>query len=322
MKKVLSVILVAVMMFSFVSIGVSAAGDTMNTATKIAFGTKYEETLTESNERDFYKFTLTESGKISINIVGYCYTIMSFLYDANGNEIWYYTQSISSSTGMSTSTTNLHLTSGTYYFAVTRRSGEGTYNFKINFVSANESFKETNGGINESMATASAIEINKLYKGTLSENEERDYYKFTISSSEKITLEACTYIKAICYEIYNENGNEIWYYNDYISSGSDFSKETVTLNLNPGTYYLCVYRNINDSVDGNFSFSFSDGGTVTPYEPPVAPSEPSTPSVPDTPDTPDDSDNSSDSTIDITWIFVAIWEFFVSIFNFIFGIFM
>ncbi len=321
MKKVLSAILVAVMMFSFVSIGASAAGDTMATATEVTFGTKYTGKLTESDEKDFYKITLSESGPVTINIVGYCNAIWSYLYDVSGNEIWYYKQQVSSSTGMSTSTTVIHLTSGTYYFVATRRTGEGDYNFKVDFTSANESFKETNGGINETMPTASEIEINKLYNGTLSENEERDYYKFTLSSSKKITLEAWTYIKSICYKLYNENGNEIWYYNDYVPSGSDFSKETVTLDLNPGTYYFCVHRNINNSVDGNFSFSFSDGGTVTPYEPPVTPDEPSTPSEP-APENPDDSDDTSDSTFDIASIFVAIWQFFVSIFNFILGLFV
>ena len=65
--------------------------------------------------------------------------------------------------------------------------------------------------------------------------------------------------------------------------------------------------------------SYTENGTTKTASFNITVTKADEPSTPDTPDTPDEPGSSS--TIDIAAILVAIWQFFVGIFNFILGLF-
>ena len=161
MKKVLAIILASIVMLSMMSVGVSATGDTMATATKVTFGTKYTGTINKSNTRDYYKIVISQSGALTINT-----TVFEDMYYALYNEDGGTLVADGLSTaytagGLANKIFTTHLTAGTYYFDHHRWGVDGDYQVKFTFESANETIEEVNGGINEKLTHASDISLNK-----------------------------------------------------------------------------------------------------------------------------------------------------------------
>lgn len=256
MKKITSLLLVVVLLFATFAVCMvpaSAAGNTLSTATAISVGKAYSGTITDTNRSDFYKFSLSTSGRLRIKLTAYIYKTSYHLYDSKGNCVWewnyQYWNGVSEQYNMDT---NIDLTSGTYYFCIEQRDGFGKYNFKLSFASSNESFKETTGGVNNTMAKASKISTDKSYKGQLASNDDKDFYKFVLSQSGSITLKLTAYIYETHYYIYDVNGNCIWNLKwqcwNTVSEQYDLN---TAIDLTSGTYYFCVER---CNGTGNYNF--------------------------------------------------------------------
>ena len=264
-QKILSVLLVLITVFGIsaaTTLSASAAGSSMSNATSISFGQSYSDSITDSSTQDFYKFTMSSSGKINIKLTAYIYCSSYYIYDSNGKDVWHLTSKYWNDVSKQYDMGEIvDLTSGTYYFAVKQSYGTGNYNFKMTFSSANESFKETTGGINNTMAAASSISINKNYYGQIASNDDCDFYKITLSSSGKINIKLTAYIYCSSYYIYDSNGKDVWrlpsrYWND-VSKIYDMDEN---IDLSSGTYYFAVKQSIGT---GNYNFIIStNGGTV------------------------------------------------------------
>ena len=257
MKKTLSLFLSIVMLLSIIAeidLTAIAAGNSISNATSISFNTQYSGYITANNEKDVYRFSLSSSGKINISVKANIYETNYYIYDASGNEIWnkkycYWNDN----TQQMTYDEALDLTKGTYYFAVVRYSGTGNYNFKITFATADETFSEPQGGNNNSIGVADAITLGSTYKGQLAINDDKDLYKFTLSSSGRINISVKANIYETNYYIYDASGNEIW--NKKYCYWNDATQQMVydeTLDLSEGTYYFAVVRY---SGTGNYSFN-------------------------------------------------------------------
>ena len=147
------------------------------------------------------------------------------------------------------------MTKGTYYLEVARTSGNtGNYSFKIMFTSAGESFTETDNGSNNTIAAASTISVGTTYKGQIAKNDDKDFYKFTISSSGKYTLSSNAAITWLDYRIYDSMGDRIWN-NGYVANSAGNITVNETLELSNGVYYLGVER--NSGYTGNYSFKIA-----------------------------------------------------------------
>jgi len=136
MKKVISLLLSIIILLSIAAgldLSAYAAGSSIQTATTITLGRTYNGIITESNNKDVYKFTLSASGRINISVkanIGYS---DYYLYNANGNEVrsWTYCYWNENSKQM-TLNESIDLTKGMYYFAAVRRySNTGNYSFSI-----------------------------------------------------------------------------------------------------------------------------------------------------------------------------------------------
>ncbi len=64
------------------------AGDSIGTATAISLGSTYNGSITSSNTKDFYKFTLSSSGRITISANARMNWIYYKIYDSSGEELW------------------------------------------------------------------------------------------------------------------------------------------------------------------------------------------------------------------------------------------
>ena len=256
-KKFLFMITVAII--CMLPITVLAAGNSMSTATGVSFKTTYKGSITDNNTIDYYKIVLPSSGEIDLSIMVSIRVLGCYLYDNQGNQMWYRSPGANDSTGIGNLNATFHLTKGIYYFAASEQgspSSRGDYSFQITFTSANESFTETNSYTNNSMDSASVILLGKEYKGQIAENDSRDFYQFTMNEAGKLSLSAKAKMLA-GYYLYDTKGNLLW--NKAIGcdnlTGVGALDETIA--LGKGTYYFVVTEYGSPSSRGNYSFTLN-----------------------------------------------------------------
>lgn len=238
---------------------VVGAGDSIAEAISTTLGNTYSGNITESNKADFYSFTLKTSGKIEISSVARIPQVEYALYDSTGKSLWNYFYTANSS-GQSSISKSFDLTSGTYYLGIEQSAKKtGSYDFKISFSSSDESFAETGTGNNNTIAEADEISISSTYKGQIAFNDKKDFYKFTLASSGRITLSSIAVIEKLYYRIYNSTGKILW--DSYNTSGTSgqISIDN-TIDLTKGIYYLGVEQSSNSTGNYSFNLSFSDAG--------------------------------------------------------------
>ena len=270
-KKLLSaclcILVVALLLPAAFSREVAAAetraGGSISTATTISMGTTYPGSISASNTQDYYKFTLATSGTLDLEFIssGMKYVYLS-LYDASGAKLWESNPYWNSSTELINAEKTFYLTSGTYYFSVRKYSSYyGSYNFRFFFASAGETFREPQGGSDNSIQDARTISIGTRYKGQLAMNDSRDFYKFTISTSGAITLDTVTdSMKYVYLKIYDATGKEIWSRNPYWNSSTEQIVFNDKVHLTSGTYYLGFIQYSSYQGNYNFEVSFASAG--------------------------------------------------------------
>ena len=241
-----------------------------NHASYASLGNNYKGQIANNDDSDYYKFTLSTSGKITLDVTAYIQTSAYYIYDSEYNRVWLYgtfgNVSWNDTTKVMKFSENIDLTSGTYYLLVKQYNATtGNYNFKMNFSSANESFKETLNGNNNDFNHASYASLGNNYKGQIANNDDSDYYKFTLSTSGKITLDVTAYIQTSAYYIYDSEYNKVWHYGTFGNvSWNDTTKVmkfSENIDLTSGTYYLLVKQ--YNATTGNYNFKISQSITPT-----------------------------------------------------------
>ncbi len=231
------------------------AGD-IDSAFAVEFSSKYTGQIALNDDDDYYSFTLSESGRISINVTAVMANVYYHLIDKNGNLIWDSGRvRWDERSGQSQNTYKFSLVAGDYYFRVGKTYGStGNYNFKIDYKSASESFKEDQSTFYNDISTACAVEFDTLYKGQIASNDDKDMYSFSIAESGKVTLNINAYCYRLNYILYDENGDTIWSRDNVEwDSNSKQSQRTYTLDLVAGKYYFGVLKNST----GNYDFKMT-----------------------------------------------------------------
>ncbi|MBQ6931811.1 MAG: hypothetical protein IJN38_06745 [Clostridia bacterium] len=260
MKKVLSAALALLLAFSCFFVTASAAGDSPSAATSINLNSTYSSSITSSSTIDFFKFTLSSSGRINLTLSANIEYAYFYIYAANdlNNPVWKTGGTEwNSTTELIVLDENIDLVSGTYYLCVKQGlSYTGNYNFKLKFTSANESFKETQSDNNNSTSSADSIKLGTKYYGQIAANDEKDFYKFSLSSSGDVTIDVSASIQYSYYYLYDASAKQIW------SSGGkewNYSTELLSLSkkitLSAGTYYFCVKQ--GNTCTGNYNFKIA-----------------------------------------------------------------
>ncbi len=218
-------------------------------------------------QRQYYQFTLPSSGQIHITGSIYMEWVYLCLYDENAGELWADNPRWNSALKESSVNKSLYLASGTYYFGI-RRDGNwtGSFQFQIDFLSSNESFRETNGGSNNTIAAASEINPDgTAYNGQIAENDRKDCYKFVLTESGKVCLNAVFYdMEHVCWKLHRESGEEILSKNLRWNAVTRSIAVDEDLYLNSGTYYISVSENYGCSGMYTFSLPFTPSGETYP----------------------------------------------------------
>lgn len=247
----------------------SGNGNSISNATNISIGRNYSGNITASNSTDYYKFTINSSGRITLTADAGMEWIYYYVYDISGNQLWRKNPSWNSTTELINTSEFIDLTKGTYYFAVIQDGDRtGSYSFRLDFTSADESFTETVSGNNNALSSASAISVNTKYNGQIAINDEKDFYKFTLSSSGRIYISATAKMEWIYYYVYDSSGTQLWRINPSWNSITELISTSEFIDLTKGTYYFAVSK--DGDRTGNYSFnlgfrsaneSFTETGT-------------------------------------------------------------
>lgn len=227
-------------------------------ANNIGFGTTYYGQLAESDDVDYYGVTLSSSGKVTMTAEGDVRGLSFYLYDSNGKQLCYETESRSSITNKVTYSEDYHIQAGQYYIAIKSQYHTGNYHFKLDFASANESFAET--GADDVLGGANAILLNTTYNGQLALNHsDEDYYYFTVAREGAISIAVTSDMYGEI-GLYNVAGNKLWNKNISKNESKGIYEALDTVIASPGTYYL---RISSDNRTGNYSFRIANSNAVS-----------------------------------------------------------
>ncbi len=238
-----------------------------STADTINVNNTYYGSLMHVDDVDWYSFTLPEAGYISLNFShdymesGNVYW-QAYLYKADMRTLtsyYFYGSTISETCG------NIGLPEGTYYLKIINYNyhyyNGWDYNFKINYTASKTWEKE----FNDSYDIADLIEANKNYYGSLMNDHDVDWYKFTVSAQGTKIL----YFN----HDYKESSNVYWRLYLYdptmkqIASYSFSGNKTTSsaeLNLQSGTYYIKIIDYYYSSL--NYSFRINDHFKLSPVK--------------------------------------------------------
>ncbi|MCM1568461.1 MAG: hypothetical protein NC081_03315 [Roseburia sp.] len=222
-------------------------------ASIISLGKTYKGQLARNDEKDFYKFTMPSSGRVVFSLLAELHKMDCYLYNSAGEEIWnrrsYYANSM---TGKISATETFDLKKGTYYWMF--QSGyNGNYSFNTSFASAGESFEEaeTGEGADDTIDAANKIDLNKTYKGQMAQTESKDWYTFSLSSANEVTLKFGADMGTIWVHICNAKGEKQTSQRlecDSLTKKINYSQK---ISLEAGTWYLLVEK----YNTGKYSFS-------------------------------------------------------------------
>ncbi len=264
MKKFLSVVLVVLILVSSLGTMASAAGDSISAATSISLNSTYNGSITSSSTIDYYKFTVSNSGRVTLKLSAEIKYAFFYIYQSTntssavwstGGKEW------NSTTELIVLNNEIDLTAGTYYFCVKQGlSYTGNYSFRLDYTSANESFKEAEGGNNNKSSLADSISLGTKYYGQIASNDTKDFYKFTVPSSGNITLEVSAEIPYSFYYIYNSSVSEVWRSGGMSwNSSTELLSMNKTISLSAGTYYFCVEQGLTHTGKYNFKITGPSG---------------------------------------------------------------
>lgn len=218
--------------------------NTAETAQKITLGDNIKGSITPEKDIDFYSFTLTQSGRVTLDMKSYMQYYCIVLYDAAGNQLWYtHENEYNHTVGFRQDVHTIDLEKGTYSMKINGyKYGEsypstGNYELKTSFESAKANEKEANN----TAGAANTIHLGDTIHGLIGVNDTTDFYQFTIAHSGKVSLDMTSYMQYYCIVLYDMSGNQLWYTheNEY-NHTVGFRNDKYNIYLEAGSYYIKV----------------------------------------------------------------------------------
>lgn len=263
MKKLTSIllsaiiILTAVVGFDLTAYAGAGSYDTTAKAMSYTLGTTTTGYFSSNDRIDFLKVDVPQSGRIDFVSEGsdsyYIYLYSAKDLDSNFAYVGVY---YNSNLGKSYDEDYAYLVAGTYYFKVSGDSNEN-YTIRTSFTPANESFPESLDVNNNIIGNANPISLDTTYNGMLGENDDIDFYSFTVpSGTQVINIKSNA---SICFSVYSTTGEKIagtW--SAYKNDSTGIAETSESVSLNAGTYCLKISKyGRSDTYDCFYSFSIN-----------------------------------------------------------------
>lgn len=218
--------------------------DSFQKADNIAIGSVIHGSIMESNDADYYKFTLPRAGYVQVNF-------SHEPVDSGSNiwEIYFYNSQYeelawrpSVGIGISQSMPKVGLSAGTYYIRIRDRDrwSDVPYSVKINYAASPNWEIEWN----DSFTTADTLSLGSISNGSIMESDDMDYFKFTLPktgyvqinfSHEPVDSEA----RLWNIQFYNGQYEELF---SRLSTGTEVNQSLPKIGLPAGTFYIKLRR--------------------------------------------------------------------------------
>lgn len=258
MKKLTSILLSAIIMLTavvgFDLTAYAGSYDTTAKAKSYTLGTTTTGYFSSNDMIDFLKVDVPQSGRIDFTAEGTKgYDIYIYPSNATEDKVDYNYIDYNYNLGKAYSECYTYLVAGTYYFKVSGNWSNCSYTISSSFTPANESFPESLDVNNNIIGNANPISLDTTYNGMLGENDDIDFYSFTVPSGTQIINISAN--QGICFSVYSMTGERIagrWYATKNDSTG--IASESESVSLDAGTYCLKIQK---DSYSCFYSFSIN-----------------------------------------------------------------
>ncbi|WP_078431827.1 pre-peptidase C-terminal domain-containing protein [Metabacillus halosaccharovorans] len=241
--------LLSVLVFiGFLQFGVKAEAAGVN----LPFNVKTSGVLTKDTTANNYTITITEAGRLSLDMTSYVDTFTYItLYDSSNNVIIDdYTRGSSVTPAKYTNWVDVE--PGTYRLKISDgdyESNTGSYEITPTFTSAgNFNEVEPNNGTVE----AQPLKFNEKLNGFLSWDNTADYFKITVERSGQLNIDLSSYVDTFTYiTLLDEDNNEVM--DGYVQGSSkNPAKYIQSVDVNKGTYYLKVHDGDYEQNTGKY----------------------------------------------------------------------
>ena len=228
------------------------SNNTLPTANAIALNRSYSGAIATQGDEDWYKFTLTTAGKVTLTFkhstLGEStqyWAVTCYTFNANTGETSELTSFLVRGAQLRIDSSALGLPAGTYYVKIAPcdSSWSTPYSLTASFTTSSTWERESNN----TLPTANAISLNRSYSGALAAQGDKDWYKFTLNTAGKVTLafqhstagEDAQYWRVECYA-YNANTGAQSTLASFLARGSELGVSSNALGLPAGTYYVQI----------------------------------------------------------------------------------
>lgn len=237
-----------------------------SSADRISMNKKYYGWADSSYDNDdYYLFEVPASGEVKIDMKSSLSSRFNMkLYNNAGDimEDWY--------SYYGSGTVNMihtGLPKGIYYIRVNAYDGSRynvPYEFKVNFSKHSYFEKEDN----DSLDLANHIQINKAFKGVISDSSDVDYYVLNTSKNMNLSL-YLTHPQdtGFLVEVLDQDNQFDQY--TYTNYGSGRLKKTMDLNLKKGIYYIKVRRDKGEYRHVPYTIKVMQRDTTPPKIPSI-----------------------------------------------------
>lgn len=242
--------------------------DSFQQADFIELNTKYQGTIHDSDDQDYYRIRLDENGKVKISFEHDNFTKDSTswgitLYDDESNELYTF---YSDQNEIKAESCNIGLPAGEYYVNIYRPSYRDLHRGDYSFTVAYDSVDDWEQEDNNTIQNANTMIQGKVYNGSVKNDEDQDFYRVNVNEKGSYEIE-------FAHENYTEDRNG-WQITLLDESSREMGKmkskwnqklaRIKTESLNPGTYYIRVAReSYRCSQDYSLSFNRANRKKIT-----------------------------------------------------------
>lgn len=247
--------------FQFISSGTNDGepNNSFEQAKSLGLGVAVTGQISWNDKEDYYRVALGSAGKLTLNMASYMGRYDIAIYDSEQKRIWNTYEYLDENATMRQDAYGLYLEEGIYYILIYKDSDKGTgvYKLSASFVSSQTTFS----GDDNSAVNARPIGFGSTYKGQLSLNDDYDTYKFSVAAGRNIPVSFRSNMRTYTIKVYDAAGKSVWTQDpDYYSGWSESSnsrKDSYTVTLSAGTYYMEVSR--RSDWTGTYEFSLGNG---------------------------------------------------------------
>ena len=255
--------------YSESSVWESEFNDEVGTADPITVNQTYYGGIMEDSDIDYYRFQTNSAGVISLSFgKGYDsepdHGWEITLYDSSQNELM--SREYSCNNAETETTCKIGMPAGTYYIKVRRKNytyqSDAVYSLKVNYNASSTWESESNNEIGK----ADSIAVGTWYSGTIMEEDDIDYYRFTVPKTSYVNISAKGEYDSDTdhrwrFFIYNasmvEQQQNIYY------CGKTKTENYEAVRLSAGTYYLKVDCDDYRGYRSDKAYSFKINTTFT-----------------------------------------------------------